>query len=1047
MTTDFAHVRFISAGAGSGKTYYLTAQLEAALVEGRVSPAGVVGTTFTVKAAGELEQRVRKRLITGGRPQLAEQMGQALIGTVHSVCERLLQRFAFELGLSPQLNGVSVEDTQDFFNHALDEVLDGERVRIMNALAQRLAQRDWRSGVKSIADQARGNDLSPRELPQFGQENADSLLRYFTPPVDEDLDDGLKRAIDEALGGIDLTTDATKKTRQYVELLHDARHTLGLANCPWATWITLSKAGAAKKSEPLAAGVREAARYDAHPRFQRDIRHYIQELFNIAGEALERFQALKTERGLIDFTDMEQLVLHALDNAQVKARLGEALELLLIDEFQDTNPMQLALFMKLAPLANEVILVGDVKQAIYAFRGCDPDLVFQTLEGLAKGGGETDVLPSSWRSRPALVHYINQVFSAAFDGEIPSERVVLRPEREEHTDAPAVIRWSLAGRTDQARALALAEGIAALVRRQHPVVDPDTAEVRPVRWSDIAVLATTNARVETIARALRACRIPMKMTLSGLLQVPEVCLAKACLRRVNDASDTLATAEIVALASGSEPQAWLSERLKWLQEHNESCAWGEASHPIIRKLAALRAEVARQSPLETVTRVLNYVGVREVVTAWGPEATKAAQRHRNLDAFLNLAVEYENHCEAQHEAATLTGFLLWLENPRSPQLDLQPTVTTGDAVHVLTHHRSKGLEWPVVITTDFFYTWQPRLWEVRVESINDDFDVDQPLAARALRYWPYVFGNQSTGIAVLDRIQRSEEGLHCTAKNESELRRLAYVSMTRARDLLVIPLPDKSPPQSAWLNTLRVDHLLPQGETLALPDGNTLPTSCETVQPADAAPEPLAYCPQWFVAKEPTTKAVSEMLNPSNAEPVDNAIVVQRFELGERIDLHGADDMVEIGLGLHAVIAAELINPGRPDANELALAILERRGVEKLLKPEDALACASRFREFLFNQFNASQILAEFPVSHALGNHQVVKGWIDVLAETNQGWLIIDHKSSPRPKSQWEQAALAYSGQLKAYQDALEAAGKPVAGCWVHFPVSGGLVEVSWRTA
>ena len=91
------------------------------------------------------------------------------------------------------------------------------------------------------------------------------------------------------------------------------------------------------------------------------------------------------------------------------ARLNDELELLLVDEFQDTNPMQLALFIKLAAIADKVFFVGDVKQAIYAFRGCDPELVFKTLDGLTAANAEKDTLKHNYRSRPNLVHYVNEV--------------------------------------------------------------------------------------------------------------------------------------------------------------------------------------------------------------------------------------------------------------------------------------------------------------------------------------------------------------------------------------------------------------------------------------------------------------------------------------------------------------------------------------------------------------------------------------------------------------------------------------------------------------
>jgi len=143
----------------------------------------------------------------------------------------------------------------------------------------------------------------------------------------------------------------------------------------------------------------------------------------------------------------------------------------------------------------------------------------------------------------------------------------------------------------------------------------------------------------------------MKMTLSGLLEVPEVCLARACLRRLSDPSDTLASAEICALGACEEPESWLADRLRWLATGEDDRRWGEATDPIVSCLARLREQSITQSPVEIVARVLNYIGIRPIVTAWGPDAIRAAQRQRNLDAFLDLAVEYENHCASQHEAS------------------------------------------------------------------------------------------------------------------------------------------------------------------------------------------------------------------------------------------------------------------------------------------------------------------------------------------------------------------------------------------------------------
>ena len=194
------------------------------MLEGGVRPAGVIGTTFTVKAAAELKERVRERLIESGHLELAAAAAEALIGTVHSVCERLLKRFAFELGLSPKLDVISIEDGQRFFNQALDDVLDIEHVRAMNAITARLDLGSWQRVVKDVADKARENDLRPDVLAAMGRANADDFLAFFPAPIAGELRGRLVAAVDRALGDIDLTRDPTKGTAEYVQRLRGAQH-------------------------------------------------------------------------------------------------------------------------------------------------------------------------------------------------------------------------------------------------------------------------------------------------------------------------------------------------------------------------------------------------------------------------------------------------------------------------------------------------------------------------------------------------------------------------------------------------------------------------------------------------------------------------------------------------------------------------------------------------------------------------------------------------------------------------------------------------------
>ena len=139
-----AHIRFISAGAGSGKTYRITEDLERMLASGAVRPSGVIATTFTRMAATELRERGRQKLISVGELQQAAQMGQALIGTVNGVCGEMLSRFAFEAGLSPVQKVLEEEAADRLFAAALESELgeEPERIRRVNRLSRRLGLLD-----------------------------------------------------------------------------------------------------------------------------------------------------------------------------------------------------------------------------------------------------------------------------------------------------------------------------------------------------------------------------------------------------------------------------------------------------------------------------------------------------------------------------------------------------------------------------------------------------------------------------------------------------------------------------------------------------------------------------------------------------------------------------------------------------------------------------------------------------------------------------------------------------------------------------------------
>ena len=164
------NLKIISAGAGSGKTFRLTSEMVTLLENKTVRASGIIATTFTKKAVAELQERVRVRLLSKGMTDDANDLANALIGTVHGLGVKLLRRFAFEAGVSPQVDILADEDQQVMFNNALSVVLSEQRIAQMDDFCTRLGlnnkdkKYDWRSQIKSMTDVARANDFSISDL-------------------------------------------------------------------------------------------------------------------------------------------------------------------------------------------------------------------------------------------------------------------------------------------------------------------------------------------------------------------------------------------------------------------------------------------------------------------------------------------------------------------------------------------------------------------------------------------------------------------------------------------------------------------------------------------------------------------------------------------------------------------------------------------------------------------------------------------------------------------------------------------------------------------
>jgi ATP-dependent helicase/nuclease subunit A len=626
-----AHIIFISAGAGSGKTHRLTEILHRELTAGGVRPAGVIATTFTKKAATELRERVREHLLKQGSFGLANAMGQARIGTVNGVCGQFIARFAFEAGMSTEQQVLEEAQGEILLGRAIDAALDGTGMRELLGLVRRLGlepdsidkyKDNWRDDLKTLVDQIRSNDIPLAHVPGFAQTNADDLLSHFPKPVAQDLDADLLQAIRSALPTIEAAavSGGKKNTNTYLSLIKGFARDLERQAAPWSAWVKVAKeapeASLRQTIEPISD---VAGRVAEHRGLHADVRRYLELMFDLAAKALTNYQALKQELGVLDFADQEHQLLGLLDHPEVAAVLDDELDLLMVDEFQDTSPIQLALFLKLARFDKKVYWVGDIKQAIYGFRGSDTELMQAILKALPDLGGTKAVLPSSWRSRPGLVNTANAVFTHAFANELPREEVELHPERKEILSGSALANWILGGKNAGLEASALASGVRKLIDSRYAIHDKTNDVLRPVRFGDVAILSRSHEGVKTLAAALSAQGIPVATAQPGLLATPEAILALACLRRLNDPGDTVATAEIVSLADGLEPEVWVTDRLKYLANDGDADQWleqsidGHPAHPVLEIIAGLRPTLPVLAPREALATVIAACSLPEKI--------------------------------------------------------------------------------------------------------------------------------------------------------------------------------------------------------------------------------------------------------------------------------------------------------------------------------------------------------------------------------------------------------------------------------------------------
>lgn len=1048
MNHALNNVSMITASAGTGKTYSLMGEIAQAINNG-TQPSQILATTFTKKAAAELIDRVQAELFGRERPDAARQMSVSMVGTVNSVCGRLLRDYSVDAGLSPALQVIAEDEQLRIFQLATDAVFAEFTPRIQ-PLARRLGHdgeadirgtdTDWRKVVRDITDAARSNRIAPSALTHSAATSWQGLQQVLGPAGLDDratwsnqLLQGLMSLRGLAAEIAESGKTPPKNLLASIALLEPVLTHASPEDAPWRFWIEaagVSNANAKRQLESYISAV--DVDLTSNPAFQTELREFTELVFACAAACLDRFADFKRQYGLIDFVDQETLVLDLLEHNQgFRDSISGRIKFMVVDEFQDTSPLQLQLFTKFAELVDKVVWVGDSKQAIYEFRGTDPEL----MKAVAARVESKTQLHDSWRSKEAVIDLSNAISLAMFP-ELAEEEVRLtvpKARRDESHPKNAVggarEAWTLAAKTVPEQRRAVAAGVVDLIQR------------RGFEGSDIAVLARSNDAVAAIAAELAALGVKATTNTSSLFAAREIQLVRAGMAFVASDDDTVALAELAHLHP-DHPQfgRWVQALFDGEEPTVELQRW--ASDPLVSGLVELRDLAKLYTPTEIMEEVTSRLGLVRLIKTWSNPGT----RLKNLDALRSLLEQYYESCAALSKPVTLSGSLKFLADA-----DSTGSENFGDdVVNVLTYHKAKGLEWPAVVLTSLDTDVVAKPWGVAVEGV-DEIDVRDPLTGRWIRFWAWPFG--AKGFKPLSGVaDTSAVAQRVLARRQADSARVLYVGLTRSVSVSCLAAAKPAP---ASLNSLGTGPIVEWTEgagnegTLTVQGRNgERALSVETFSyepaggPADSGDGVKVEYEDCLTTDAPVSHKPARLTASSLESFGFAADVSEAAVLGPQLIPRGAANWDHVGSAIHGYFALPLGEMDDSVRLRAAQRLLDRWGAAAAVEPGVVVEAGERMLAFFAQHYPGATVTTEQSVAWRNADNQLMEGWIDLLLETPAGYVLVDHKSYPGtdPVGHIKDK---YIGQMRGYAEAIESiTGRSVVETLIHMPALGKMFRI-----
>lgn len=787
----------IEASAGTGKTFTIEHLYVELLLKKELAPQNILVLTFTEKAAAELQQRVHKileRVVRGGQPtpppdspfwslngtsrarleQCLVNFDTAAIHTIHGFFQSVLQQYAFD---TDRLFQQEITDSRSAFHEAFVHCLRTQFAKSkkdLEFLAEWLQQDHDPTSLENLLYNchSQGGDV----LPKFCKQTLLTLWRKAPELTGERLDAFRNELRTAGVHG-NTVKSITSRLTEVAEILNQ---------CPnWTVAKTLceiDKVNFNNLREKLPDFVDRLG--PSHPVLQwleAFLKHTVSFEAAIVQQFLPvvraRLEQQKNAAGLFDFDDMIAQVWKALNGERgtvLLKRLRQQYKVALIDEFQDTDDLQWRIFKRIfldSDRQNLLYVIGDPKQAIYAFRGADVNAYLRARQAIIQAAGSDGLvrLSDNFRSTAELIDAYNLIFDQNaeppfFDGTINYKSPVRcgaksyrLADASGHSIAPCVV-WQLPGDAEITASDALnpfAREIAYEIDRilndenQRLWISERTGEARPVEAKDIFILTARNSEGLAVASYLRERRIPHSFyKQEGLFRSPEAEDIRDLLAAVADPRDrskqyrawltpffAVSLSDLATMGEVPETSDLIRHLSEWHTMAQER-KYGALFHSILSKSGIILREIVLGSGERSLT---NYQHIFDLLLE------EVSQRYYDLEGLVRK----------------LNRLINGQEKPAAENGDVHRLDRERDAVQIMSMHKSKGLEAPVVFLLGGF-TQKNR---------NNDgcriYDQDGiPV---------YYIGNDP-------EIKESVK-----QENKRENQRLLYVAITRAKFRLYMP--------------------------------------------------------------------------------------------------------------------------------------------------------------------------------------------------------------------------------------------------------------------